>query len=174
MNSFQLAQVLTIDLFTKGSFSGVYACDELASIEIDKYPKSFVVNTDPMELPGTHRIAIYFNEKMKGELFDCYEKHPILYNKHFLDFMNRNSVEREHNKTQLQSAFSTVCGQYCIYFLYRRCRKRSMSTIVNSFVNDKLRNDQLVYDFVRRKYRQVHPSLEQDIVKQASRSLYRE
>ena len=52
-----------------------------------------------------------------------------------------------------------------------------MSSIVNSFVNDKLRNDQLVYDFVRRKYRQVHLSLKQDInfvVKQISRSLYRE
>ena len=27
-----------------------------------------------------------------------------------------------------------------------------MSSIVNSFVNDKLCNDQLVYEFVRRKY----------------------
>ena len=62
--------------------------------------------------------------------------------------MNRNTVKGEHNKIQLQSAFSTVCGQYCIYFLYHRCRKRSMSTIVNSFVNDKLRNDKLFYDFV--------------------------
>ena len=52
-----------------------------------------------------------------------------------------------------------------------------MSSIVNSSVNDKLRNDQLVYDFVRRKYRQIHPSLQQDInnvVKQISRLLYRE
>ena len=85
-------------------------------------------------------------------------KHPINDNKHFLDFINRNVVEWEHNKIQLQSAFSTVCRQYCIYFLYHRCRKSSMSSIVNSFVNDKLRNDQLVYNFVRRKYRQVHPS----------------
>ena len=174
MNTLQIAQVLTKDPFTKESFSGVYACDELTSIEINKYPKSFVVNTDPMELPGTHWIAIYFNEQMKGEFFDSYGRHPIHYNKHFLDFMNRIAVEWEHNKIQLQSAFSTVCGQYCIYFLYHRCRKRSMSTIVNSFVNDKLRNDQLVYDFVRQKYRQVHPSLEQDIVKQISRSFYRE
>ena len=55
-------------------------------------------------------------------------------------------------------------------------RKRPMSTIVNSFVNDKLHNDQLVYNFVRRKYRQIHPSLKQDInfvVKQMSRALYR-
>ena len=42
-----------------------------------------------------------------------------------------------------------VCVQYCIYFLYHCCRKRSMSSIVNSFVNDKLQNDQLIYDFVR-------------------------
>ena len=111
MNSFQLAQVLTKDPFTKGSFAGVYACDQLSSIEINKYPKSFVVNTDPMELPGTHWIAIYFNEQRKGEFFDSYGEHPIHDNKYFL---NRNAVEWEHNKIQLQSAFSTVCGQYCI------------------------------------------------------------
>ena len=107
-----------------------------------------------MELPGTHWIAIYFNEQMKGEFFDSYGKYPVHCNKQFLDFMNRNAVEWEH-KIHLQSAFTTVCGQYCIYFLYHRCRKSSISSTVNSFVNDKLRKDQLVYDFVKRKYRQV-------------------
>ena len=38
MNTFQLAQVFTKDPFTKGSFAGVYACDQLSSIEISKYP----------------------------------------------------------------------------------------------------------------------------------------
>ena len=83
MNTFQLAQVLMKDLLTKESFAGVYACDELTSIKINKYPKLFMVNTDLMELPGTHWIVIYFNEQMKGEFFDSYEKHPIHYNKHF-------------------------------------------------------------------------------------------
>ena len=115
MNIFQLAQVLTKDPSTKGSFAGFYACDQLSSIEVNRYPKSFVVNTDPMEPPGTYWIATYFNEQMKGALFDSYGKHPIHYNKHFLNFTNRNAVEWEHNKIQLQSAFSTVCGQYCIY-----------------------------------------------------------
>ena len=54
MNALQLAQVLTKDPFTKESFAGVYACDQLSFIETNKYPKSCVVNTDPMELPGTH------------------------------------------------------------------------------------------------------------------------
>ena len=64
-----------------------------------------------------------------------------------------------------------------MYIFFCTIVVRSMSSIVNSFVNDKLHNDQLVYDFVRRKYRQVHPSLKQDIdfvVKQISRSLYRD
>ena len=93
MDTFQLDQVRTKDPFTKGSFAGVYACDQLSSIEINKYLRSFVVNTDPMELPGAHWLAIYFEEQMKGEFFDSYGKHPILYKKHFLDFMNRNPAE---------------------------------------------------------------------------------
>ena len=57
MNTFQLAQALTKDPFTKRSFAGVYACDQLSSIEICKYPKSFVVNTDPMvsNIPLTNK-----------------------------------------------------------------------------------------------------------------------
>ena len=101
MNTFQLAQVLTKDPFTKGSFAGVYACDQLSSIEIKKHAKSFVVNTDPMELPGTHWIAISFNEQMKREFFDSYGRHPIHYNKYSSNFMNRNAVEWEHNKIRL-------------------------------------------------------------------------
>ena len=77
MNTFQLAQVLMKDPFTKGNFAGVYTCDQLSSTEMNKYPKSSVVNTDPMELPGTHWIVIYFNKQMKGEFFDSYGKHPI-------------------------------------------------------------------------------------------------
>ena len=93
MNTFQLAQVLRKDPFTKGSFAGAYAYDQLSSIEISKYPKSFVVSTDPMELPGTHCIAIYFNEQMKEEFFDSYGKHPIHYDKYFINCMNRNAAE---------------------------------------------------------------------------------
>ena len=63
MNIFHLAQVLTRDPFTKGSFSGVYACDELTSIKINKYPKLFVVNTDPMELSRTDWIVITLMNK---------------------------------------------------------------------------------------------------------------
>ena len=83
MNNFKLAQVFTKDPVTKEIFAGVYACNQLSSIEINEYPKSFVVNTNPTEFPGTHWIAIYFNEQMKGEFFDSYGKYLIHYNKYF-------------------------------------------------------------------------------------------
>ena len=73
MYAFQLAQVLTKDPVTKESFAGVYACNQLSSIEINEYPKTFVVNTDPMELPGTRWIAIYFNKQVKGEFLTLTE-----------------------------------------------------------------------------------------------------
>ena len=81
---------------------------------------------------------------------------------------NGNIIRYSFKVLSLLSVDNTV-----YIFLYHGCRKRPMSSIVNSFVTDKLCNDQLVYDFVRRKYRQNHPSLKQDIVKQMSRALYR-
>ena len=81
---------------------------------------------------------------------------------------NGNIIRYIFKVLSLLSVDNTVSSMY---------RKRPMSSIVNSFVNDKLHNDQLVYDFVRRKYRQIHPSLKQGIsflVKQLSRALYRE
>ena len=50
-----------------------------------------------------------------------------------------------------------------VYILYHRYRKRSMSSFVNSLIDYNLHNDQLAYDFVRRKYRHDHPPLKQDI-----------
>ena len=175
MNTLQLKQILSSDSFIKKSFGGVYACDQLSTLTVDSYPKSIVVNTDPTNLPGTHWVAIYFTDEMKGEFFDSYGRRPDDYNRHFLNFMDRNSLEWESNEKELQSAFSAVCGQYCIYYLFHRCRDIPMSSIVNKFSGDKLRNDQIVYDFVKSSYRKAHPSVKQEmsfVLSQISRELY--
>ena len=44
---------------------------------------------------------------MKREFFNSYRKHSSYYNEYFSDFVNRNAVEWEHNKIQLQSTSST-------------------------------------------------------------------
>ena len=114
MNTFQLAQVLTKDPFTKGRFAGVYACDQLSSIEISKYPKSFVVYTDPMELPGTHWIAIYFNEQTKGEFFDSYGKHREHTTKNFQKHLTMSLKFTRTEKACLSS-------HNCLPWQIKRC-----------------------------------------------------
>lgn len=163
MNTLQLKHILSSDPFIKSSFGGVYACDQLSSITVNSYPKSFVINTDPSNLPGTHWLALYFTDEMNGEFFDSYGHVPDEYNKHVINFIDRNAIQCEHNKKELQSDFSSVCGQYCIYYLFNRCRNIPMYSIVNKFSLDKLRNDQFVYDFVKYQYRKAHPSVKQEI-----------
>lgn len=175
MNTTQLRHVLSKDPFVKKSFGGVYACDQLPSIRINEYPKSFVVNTDPKNLPGSHWIAIYFEDEQHGEFFDSYGHHPNIYNEYFLNFMNTHSTEWKHNEKGLQSAFSNVCGQYCIYFLYYRSRGIPMSSIVNRFSFNKSQDDQIVYNFVKKRFRKSHPSVGQEInfvLSQIARALY--
>ena len=173
MNTSQLAHVLSSDPVVKKSFGGVYACDQLPSLSVNSYPKSFVVNTDPKSLPGTHWIAIYLEDEQHGEFFDSYGQHPDMYSEHFLNFMNRTVWK--HNEKRLQSAFSSVCGQYCIYYLYYRCRGVPMPSIVNRFSFNKARNDQFVYSFVKKRYKRAHPSVNQEIkfvLRQICRALY--
>ena len=55
-----------------------------------------------------HEYSLMNLQVGKSLISDSYGKHPIHCNKYFLDFMNRNAVEWQHNKIQLQSAFSTV------------------------------------------------------------------
>ena len=52
---------------------------------------------------------------MKGEFFDSYGKHPIHYNKHFSDFMNRNAVEWEHNKIHPHAVVSLLSVDNTVY-----------------------------------------------------------
>ena len=104
MNTFQLAQVLTKDPFTKGSFAGVYACDELSSIKISKYPKSFVVNTDPMELPGD----IFYLTHYVFTVFKKYTKYRIMLKivKYDLKKCIKNTIMIKYNKILRNKLFT--------------------------------------------------------------------
>ena len=57
MNSRQLRWILSGDKFTKLSFRGVYAIDEIKSIKTVSYPSSFVINLDPSYELGSHWVA---------------------------------------------------------------------------------------------------------------------
>ena len=52
MNTLQIKRALERNTFTKKTFCGVFAADELPKI-INTFPCGFVANTDPSTEPGT-------------------------------------------------------------------------------------------------------------------------
>ena len=52
----------------------------------------------------------------------------------------------------LQSPFSTLCGEYCIFFAYHLFRNFNLEYVIRFFTNDCVRNDQNVKDFTWRKF----------------------
>ena len=85
-----------------------------------------------------------------AEFMDPLGEKPNHYSGHFKTFLQNNSSSYVYNKHVLQSSWSSVCGQYCLFYALHRCRNIPMSTITNMFTNDKEWNDMLVRDFIRK------------------------
>ena len=136
---------------TRGTFQGVFPSDRLPS-HIGHYPAAFVANVDPHDRPGSHWCAFYFDQNEHGEFFDSYGRKPGDVCSHFKQFLVNNSRFWTYNSQKLQSVTSNVCGHYCLYFLFNRCRHISLKTIVNRFSKNAIENDRLVYHFIMKHF----------------------
>lgn len=150
MDTNQIANILKNDPRTKRYFKGVYAADQLPSASY-KEKECYVVNTDPSYERGAHWLAIFFDHS-GGEFFDSYGYPPVTYNDSFMDFMEGSGLKWSYNKKRLQGTFSTVCGQYCVYYLVKRCNGKPMKTIVNAFGNAFDQNDKRVNRWFNHNY----------------------
>ena len=79
----------------------------------------------------------------------------------FTDFLEKQCGEWDFNDRKLQSDWSDVCGQYCIFFLSHRARGYSMNKIVQLFDDNTMLNDAKVSHFVKSHFRVSvkHPNL---------------
>ena len=118
---------------------------------LHRYPCGVVANTDPSNKPGTHWVAFYFPSAEKGEFFDSYRHSPDYYNNSFKSFLETHSSEWSFNNRKLQTAWSDVCGQYCIFYLSHRAR--GMKKIEQLFGKDTVLNDSKVAWFVKTHFK---------------------
>ena len=153
MNTRQLEDLLRNNPITRSKFCGVYAENTLPR-HLESYPCGVIVNTDPKGQPGQHWVAFYLTSPQEGEFFDSYGHTPQFYSRHYVEFLNRNVQDWTSNPKGLQSTFTAVCGEYCIFYLLHRARGVNMNTIVNVFHSNKEYNDHLVYRFVIQLMRQ--------------------
>ena len=120
---------------------GVFARDELPDLPMEKRPFALVINTDPHDKPGQHWLAIYAPIEGPYELFDSFGLAPSFY---ALDF-----VGPTHSLYSLQSYSSSLCGHYCIYFIYLRSREHSFQNIIE-YLHRVLCPDRYILEYVHK------------------------
>lgn len=152
MDSKLIYRILTNDKRVKElNFLGVYPLD-LIPINALNHPCCLVVNTKPSNHPGEHWVCIVKTEENKGIYFDSFGYPP--YNLPEIGTVLDSCVEWSFNDTRLQSTFSTVCGQYCIFFLTHFAKGLCMEHIIH-LINDSgdtHANDALIFNYIKRRY----------------------
>lgn len=141
MNTKEIQQFLKSKC--NGVFQGVFSADTLPD-----NPSLLVCNTDESNKPGQHWVAIHLDDYGRGEYFDSFGRAP---NEHFKSYMNEHCRIWTFNNKQLQNIFSRYCGNYCCVYCVLRCRRISMTRIVNMFTNDTAYNDTIAHRFVCNK-----------------------
>lgn len=156
MNSREIYQILNNDQYVKDmNFLGVYPIDRIP-VEALSYPCCAVVNTKPHNHNGEHWISFIKTKENNGLYFDSMGFNPSNLREIalVLDYTN----EWQFNDVQLQSLFSTVCGQYCIFFLTHIARGFTMNHIIHLIndCGDTFANDAFVFNYINNKYREFN------------------
>ena len=123
-------------------FRGTFASNQLPYVYMLDPPFALVVNTAPSAEEGDHWVAYYSDDRNQLEYFDSLGKPPL------------TAVRCQYNVRRIQGACSSVCGEYCIYFLHSRAVKNvSLEEFINSFSEKNLeKNDKLVYRIVHHEF----------------------
>jgi hypothetical protein len=143
----------------------VFPADYLKKIPPSRLlPAGYIVNTAPSSHDGEHWVAFYFTEDT-AEFFDSYGQDPKPEMVKFLASYGHRSWAT--NGRRLQGSLSTVCGQYCIFFLTLRTRGWSMKEIDGQFGVEYEWNDNLVAAFVNKHFRLNTKVLNYDFIIQS-------
>ena len=90
------------------------------------------------------------DKKILGEYFNSYGTDAPLV---FRNYLKTHTDRWVYNKRQLQSIWSNVCGDYCIFYLSHRASGYSMNKIVQLFDGNTMLNDAKVSHFVKTHFR---------------------
>lgn len=147
MNTEQLETLAFHCPLLRSHFKGVFASDMLPQVERTDSPRSYIINLDPQDKPGSHWVCMYFPQSGLPEYMDSYGATPL---PHFDTFLTHHY---RCNKNMIQSPFSAVCGQYCLYYLLQRSQLSSMDKVLAPFeLNSFFNNDIIVNTYVSKHF----------------------
>ena len=136
----------------------------------------YVVNFDKTGESGSHWVCMQIG-KSTNAYFDSYGgKPPPFTQRAFAKFLGQTK-RLEKNTKQLQSDFSTTCGQWCIYYIWRSCNGWNMKNIISPFKSQTpLVNDHVMSYIVKKTFGTDgkvidHPFLKKQICKQMNENI---
>lgn len=120
-------------------------------------PAAFIINTDPISLPGTHWVGLFYNNVGEFTYFDSFGFGPR--NSEILSFIRNNSNRPFlYNTRVLQDVLSDTCGLYAIYFIMIKACGGSLERVLLPFQTTGRKqhiNDRIVK---RLTHRWVYPA----------------
>lgn len=148
MNNREISRILRSDPIVCKTFNGVFPGNFLPTSAEKKKPGFYVANTDPDHKPGEHWVAFYVPETKDHymEYWDSYGFNPPSIFLPFLDDTYKRSAKF------IQHPLSATCGQYCIFYIWRRCYGNQLEDIASTFTKDQLLNDVIVNKFIEEKF----------------------
>lgn len=96
---------------------------------------------------GSHWVCIFVNKKSEGFYFDSYGLPPFVAN--IANVLRKNCKTIKFNDRQVQSDSSSVCGHFCVMFLYYMTHGIDVQSFLNLFSEKNLlANDNIAEEFV--------------------------
>jgi hypothetical protein len=116
----------------------------------NRNPLFLVANSQNSKKSGEHWLAIVkVSKESPIEFFCSYGRSYRQYGLDFTNFFKRCKQKVVYNPMQFQNYATDVCGHYCIYYIARRFKNCSRSSIMSTFSkSNKSFNDMLVRKFV--------------------------
>jgi len=160
MNGSELERALTQNNITSRHFRGVFARDALPSNPRKGF---YIMNFDKTGEPGSHWVCMEIGEN-SNTYFDSYGRKPPRF-RHLMTFLGGKKMER--NKKTLQHDYSTTCGQWCLYYIWRRCDGWTMKNITRPFnVKTPLVNDYVMNHLIRKQFRLHRKVIDEPFLKE--------
>lgn len=143
MNSDELRDKLIL----KNIHTYVCAKDQLSNITTCDF--AVICNNEYSFEKGQHWLAFYKSKHQKYvDFFDSFGLPIEFYGKEFNTFIEYHGGFVRYNNKQLQSNNSNYCGEYCLYFLFKRNSGILFGNIFKSFSSNNKTNDKIVNSFV--------------------------
>ena len=160
-DTIQLRRACLADEDISRYFRGLFGANELDVNGLVKDTQStwvIILNTDPLSNPGQHRVAVVKRPEREHCLFfDSYGHRPVDYHS-----MSWSSLRWfRHNGKDYQQDFSTVCGDYCLFFKKLFSRPERLTkldfSVLGKYLDegDDEANDQFVRDTVHAWYPKI-------------------